>query len=357
MIVETNRQTVFNLKADLPLSGELISQLFMSDPVEVNQKLSDARKISKYLFKASAKQVQFLEKQGTFHHLFHVITENEAEYFIKTNKALSPYRSYNFYTDQWIMHQLSNANLPAVRVLSVDCTRSRYPYDFIAMEKAQGQPLATIKENLTAYRNNITRLGVYLANIHSIAAEKFGMLDGLVLHQSNQCRGVMPTWDSYIYTNFEAHLNYCVSHGIFDSSIKNEIYNIFMDCHHEFDCLDSRLLQGDLNDYNVFVDEDDMVIIDWEDALAGDPVFDIALWGTFINHHENLDALLKGYRTILPFPERFMLRYWLYYLRIIIAKTVLRQRFNYYKTDLIPALDRIHMPLNQIKQLIQDQGL
>ena len=90
----------------------------------------------------------------------------------------------------------------------------------------------------------------------------------------------------------------------------------------------ARLCHGDLGNHNVFVRDGHVsALIDWEDCLAGDPVYDVAFWATF-HPPRRYDALIAGYRAAGTVPEDFFRRFWLYYLRVALAKTVVRARFG-----------------------------
>jgi Ser/Thr protein kinase RdoA (MazF antagonist) len=89
------------------------------------------------------------------------------------------------------------------------------------------------------------------------------------------------------------------------------------------------LLHGDLGSHNVLTDGDRLLgLIDWEDALSGDPVYDLAFWATF-HLPERHAAFLAGYRELRPLPDDFPVRFWLYFVRILLAKAVHRRRFGY----------------------------
>ena len=89
------------------------------------------------------------------------------------------------------------------------------------------------------------------------------------------------------------------------------------------------LLHGDLGSHNVLTDGDRLLgLIDWEDALAGDPVYDVAFWATF-HPPARYAAFLAGYREVGSLPDDFPIRFWLYFVRIAVAKAVHRRRFGY----------------------------
>lgn len=122
------------------------------------------------------------------------------------------------------------------------------------------------------------------------------------------------------------------------------------------------LLHGDLGNHN-FISADGKSIsalIDWEDCLIGDPVFDIAYWATFFKDNM-LDDFLIGYAKINPAispvgetaPKPWRRLGWLYYLRIALSKTVHRFYFGYTdRPGRVPPSQRIQKSLKILKEII-----
>lgn len=92
-------------------------------------------------------------------------------------------------------------------------------------------------------------------------------------------------------------------------------------------------------------------MIDWEDSLCGDPIFDVAYWGTFCRDEMRAE-FLRGYETVQILPEDFERRYWLYYLRVAISKTVHRHLFGVKdRPGRAPASRRIQKALSRLAGL------
>jgi fructosamine-3-kinase len=345
----THKQSVFNAKSDIALSTDEITQLLSPSLYEVNQKKIAIEILCPALIKNPLQSVRFLENKGTFHLLFEVLDRQGNAYIVKTSKDLYPSSSYSFLIDAWMEQQLKNWQFATLKILTVDCSREKVPFDFILMEKAVGAPMADFKQDENLYNQSIVQLGTYLAHVHTIVVEQYGLVNPFF---NSACpNGFSAHWRDYIYTNLAQHLDYCLQQQILDTKTQQEIQTVFAKNAAVFSDMPPKLLHGDLNDHNVFIRNDAMLVIDWEDAICGDPIFDIALWGTFIHHHERLDYLLSGYQIIASIPDNFYLKYWLYYLRIMLAKTVVRHRFGYYKTDKIPAIERILPPLREVQKL------
>jgi len=352
-----NRQSVFNLKADLSLSEPKLQQLLKPSPATIEQLSTDIARLAQASLPNSLSAIEHLANQGTFHHIFSLDDSTGNSFIIKTNKAEFPIRSFNFYIDQWVMQYLQQSDLPSLKVYVANCERTQQRFDYLIMQKASGKALIHFKSTPDQYDHYVKRLGIYLAKIHSIHTQQFGLIDSphLVTHQ--QLRGLKANWIEYVYLNLSEHLAYCFQQAIFTQTELNELTQFFADAKPFLNHQNPVLLHGDLNDHNIFIEADQLLLIDWEDALCGDPLFDIALWGTFVGHHEKLPLLLQGYQTITTLPQDYLFKYWAYYLRIMIAKTVVRYKFGYYRTDKIPAIERIRPAFIQAKQLLQEGSL
>ena len=115
----------------------------------------------------------------------------------------------------------------------------------------------------------------------------------------------------------------------------------------------AALCHGDLGRPNVLTRAGEVAaLLDWEDALVGDPLFDLAGWGTFVGHDERRAVLLAGYAERAPLPADADLRYRLYYLRIMLAKTVHRRRVGWAATDRIPAAARLAPAIDALESAL-----
>src|SRR5262249_32278643 len=120
----------------------------------------------------------------------------------------------------------------------------------------------------------------------------------------------------------------CVRLGVVTPEEAQRILKTFDRCTRLLHVEEPALLHGDLGSHNVFTDGASITaLIDWEDCLSGDPVFDIAFWATFHPERRH-QAFLDGYRSESPLPGDFAVRFWLYFLRIALGKTVLRHRLR-----------------------------
>lgn len=287
-------------------------------------------------------EIRPLAETGTFHWLFRA--RWSAGSVILRVSARPGERDYPLLLDPWVMGHLRSAGLPALRVFHVDLSRRLGPWDYAILEEARGVPCRAFDDDETRTLKVLRELGSVAARVHRIATAGYGLL--CPQEETDSPEGVLSSWQMYLSRNLEDHLQGCLDSGAIDSQEAGRIRMLF-------DApLDQRLrhqpvlLHGDLGSHNVFADGTSITaVIDWEDSLSGDPVYDIAFWATF--HPERRHAaFLEGYRSIRPLPGDFDSRFWLYFLRVALAKTVLRQRLGLTdRPGRLPASQRIQLGL------------
>jgi Ser/Thr protein kinase RdoA (MazF antagonist) len=177
--------------------------------------------------------------------------------------------------------------------------------------------------------------------------------------ESGRLRGTHPTWTDHVLQNLDGHLQYAWDNGAITEEARRVIERLFVE--HQCALLyerPGRLLHGDLGSHNVFIATRGELrrcqIIDWEDALLGDPIFDIASFASFYRMDEFVDAFLEGYCPVLPdvvSEETFAVRFWLYYLRIALAKSVLRFKLGYDQPGHSLSTPKIALALTKLRSL------
>ena len=302
-----------------------------------------------------------LAEPGTFHRLYRAAAPGGRSVVVRVNALSHLHRDFLLYLDAWAADRLCDAGLPALRVHVVDVSRSRCPYDYTILEEAPGTTLRALDAEEDRLRPALVALGRYVARLHGIHTRGFGFFDVRPLIQGeapDQVCGLSPTWRTYILRRLEAHVAACVRIGAVHPFDAGRIFTAFLASDHLLDDMGPVLLHGDLGSHNVFTDGRDVTaVIDWEDALSGDPVFDIAFWATFHPDRRHA-AFLDGYRAVRALPADFEWRFWLYYLRVALAKTVLRHRLGITdRPGRAPASRRIQKGLERVEALQGGESL
>lgn len=183
-----------------------------------------------------------------------------------------------------------------------------------------------------------------LKKLHSIRTSKFGPINGA---KNNALQGLHNKWEHYLSLNLGIHLDYLEDNGSINLLQSKEIFYYIGDgCSNDFeDYSDSRLLHGDLNDKNIKYKDGKLYLIDWEDAICGDPAYDLAYWAT--SHSDEQRKLLwKTYFGEYGGPNDYY--FWIYYLRISVMKLVVLHKLGY--KDLRKGQNRIKRALKELKK-------
>lgn len=272
---------------------------------------------------------------GTLHAVFVLRGPGGAAWYARAALPDLAEPAAELLVDRLASEAAAATGVPVAHVRHVDLSRARVPFDLEILDAAPGRPGAPGPEGDAARR----ALGEALAMLHDVPGAGWGPLDPV----GPAPRGLRDSWRDFVLARFEEHLCACVATSALAGDEAETLRALVRDAEPLLATARPVLCHGDLATPNVLVDEGGRVtaLLDWEDALVGDPLFDVAGWGTFVGHHERRTAVLDGYATRAPLPADAELRYWLYYVRIMLAKTVHRRRFGYARTDRIPAGERI----------------
>lgn len=171
-------------------------------------------------------------------------------------------------------------------------------------------------------------IGRALSAVHAVPGTGAGLL-ALGRHGAAAPHGVHDDWAAYLRVNLDAHVERCRVAGLVDAALAARITAAFAGLEADVAGRPMRLLHGDPGNHNIAVDPATgrvVALLDWEDALVGDPLYDAALWASF-HPPRRYDAMLAAYaHAPVSAAERRLFA--LYFLRIALAKTVHRIRFG-----------------------------
>ena len=342
------RKTVLYLKADLDLPDDLLRAVRDErDYLEPRYRESVERACRRVLGRSVTAEP--LAQQGTFHRVFRV-TGSGAPLVFRGNAA-GWHADLGMHLDPWVTGRLHADGLPAVGVSVVDTSRTVWQYEYQLLEEVTARPLSDYHGDTGRLFPLLTKLGAFCARVHQIEMSGFGFLDVRPLLAPNADArtpppGVHRTWRDHVCGRLEDHLRRCSQNGSISPAEVDQIFAVFDANAALLASAPSRLLHGDPGSHNVLTDGTEIVaLLDWEDALAGDPMYDVAFWATF-HPDDRLAMFLDGYRSVAPLPVDYERRLWLYYLRIALAKTVVRERLGYAdQPGRPPAADRIRNAL------------
>jgi aminoglycoside phosphotransferase (APT) family kinase protein len=213
------------------------------------------------------------------------------------------------------------------------------------VDRAEGTSLTALDGDEARMQVALGWVGKLLARLHRVAGNGSGPLSA----EGTLFRGVHERWDDYVCVRLDEHVRACEEIGAIDPAEAARIREHFEAQREAIRAVPPSLLHGDPGSHNFMVDEQGIrAVIDWEDALIGDPLFEIASLATFHPERRHY-AIWSGYGMSPARGSAEWQRFWLYFLRIALAKTVHRHRFGY--ADLAgraPAARRIQLALERL---------
>jgi aminoglycoside phosphotransferase (APT) family kinase protein len=216
-----------------------------------------------------------------------------------------------------------------------------------SVERVEGDPLDLRDADEAATVRGLRAAAMALARVHAIRGAGAGPLS-LVQLRSGVIAGLQPSWPKFMRLRLEEHLRECEAMGAITAREAGRVREAFTDPLLG-NAPSHSLLHGDPGGHNFILRGDTVTgIIDWEDVMVGDPVFELASMCTFHPQRRHA-AILEGYGMALAPGSPETRRFWLYFLRIALAKTVHRHRFGYADAPgRAPAAKRIQLALKEL---------
>ena len=279
---------------------------------------------------------------GTLHALFRGVESGGRGVVVKCGLAESTRASLAI--EAGLSAVLVDGAVPHARVLAADVTDTHVPFPFIIMRDVRGEPLTALDGDEARLMEAIEPYALALRTTHGIGGRGFGLLLGV---ESSVPWAASAQWWSYLRSRLDDHCSTLLGSGVITGDQRASITSVFEHAPAELaTTLVPRLLHGDCGMHNVmYHDPRDAVLIDWEDALLGDPLFEVAQWATF-QPRRRWDAFFRSYFGHHWTPDAL---FWTYFLRIALAKQVVRLRFGY--QDLpgrTPSAERIFTALDHL---------
>lgn len=337
------RRSMFYPKADLQISDDRLQSLRRPEEPQALAAYCEGLSIAvgKMLAESgtSARIVDIaaLPEQGTFHRIFRVRLNDERRIIARIALQTPSLQSspttdadHPLLIDAWAHDRLRRAGLSGLQIFTVDVSRRTVPFAYELLAEAPGRSLRDFDHDDAQMQPLLTDLGRRLAQMHVLRGVGAGLMavEQVAPQSEPAVRGSHDAWPDYVLTQLDAHLAACRDLGAVDAIEVRRIESLFASTQSLAGDAPLVLLHGDLGNHNIFTDGERITqLIDWEDCLYGDPVFDLAFWATFHPERRH-EWLLSGYREFVPLEAVDERRFHLYFLRIALAKTVLRNRLG-----------------------------
>lgn len=230
-----------------------------------------------------------------------------------------------------ILHRVRTCGVPAPEVYTVDASRREVPFAWQVMERIAFPDLNHhFKEGTLDFPAIAEQIGRAVATWQVITPPGFGPMNPAILRQSGQLHGFHATYAEYFHLHLARHLDFLVQRQFLTASEAEEL-RVGIAAHESLlDLPQGCLVHKDLALWNILGTPNRIAaFIDFDDAIAGDPMDDLSLLGCF-HGGEVIAQALRGYSAIRPLPQDFRRRFWLHLLRNMIVKAVIRVGAGYF---------------------------
>ncbi len=339
-IYDKFRKNIFHPKADMPVEKSYLERY--------KKKFILSEKVIKKIFldKLSLKvqSISPILTKTSFHSLY-VVRAGAKKFVLKVNLLSDVCPGLSFYIDDVVNSFLFERHMPNLPIYIIDPSRYSYPFDYMIMDYLDGESL-----DKTDQKSAFQDLGMNFSEIHKIKGKYYGTLRVGSLSLM-ELVGMYKDWNDFLHVNLTKHIDKCLMLGVFDKKTSDFINNVFKKT--KINTRKISLLHNDPGQRNVITKNGKIVgVLDWEDAILGDPLWDIAFIDTFLfgkNDRNKFKAFLIGYGS--DYKKIYTKKYLLYYLRIAMLKAVSRNEFSKYDNDeLLFDRKRINFALDKLRK-------
>ncbi len=324
------RRLGFYLKTDISVADGELQQLAVRNRSLAVQRSTELAAIAAQTMGWPAFDLSPWPEQGTFH-LVHVGTSPDGRNIIVRSSLPELFsRDTSFLVDAWVLRRLPQHGLPEVSVWHVDCSQSAAPYAWMVMAPAPGTVMTAMSEAALEDAATFRALGAALRQVHQIqGAAGFGAIDPEQLAAKSQLNGMHPAWSDHALCRWPEHLELSIQAELLTEAEALTLQEYADQVRRDLQTAPPCLLHGDPGNSNFYFHDGKIsAMLDWEDALLGDPLYDTAFWATF-HPQRRWVGFWQGYGIVPQAGESSGRRFAFYFMRITLAKVLHRRRFGY----------------------------
>ncbi len=323
------RSDVFYWKCDHSLSVESKKELYFADKYTEGSSATAKSIVCEFLGK---EPFEFSNLKVDGNHFAYCFSDGKSKFLLRTDDGLSD--DCYMLAESAIMEELGKSGLPVPKVFATSIDLKKFPVRFQIMEFLETPSINTYYRQDTLNLPSIAReFGVFLSRLHQHKHPKFGFVNIGILSREKRICGIDPTWAAYFNKCLPKHLGYLQDKQILSAATISQIKQIFESCREWLNIKEGSLLHRDFAYWNILgTPEKICAVIDWDDAVIGDPADDLGIVNCF-NSPEFMETLLESYSSVTPLDDSFRPRIWFYTLRNMLWKTMIRHYMGYFDRD------------------------
>jgi len=264
------------------------------------------------------------ESWSTSHVLYIVtVAERSRPIVLRANIGWGKPERYML-VEKLVTDQVAVLGVPVNRILYADISRSQFPFDYQIQDMLEGSDIeGHFHGTRDAYDQLSYDLGRYVAMWGDLSFSQFGRFDADAAEQG-QLKGTKQSMYEYVIVRLDDDLRYLVDAGVLTVLRADAVRTVFETHKSILSVPIGTLVQYDLADHNIMFDGNTVItgIFDWEAAIVGDPMLDLASAPTWKTQYPREKKLLEGYTSVRPLPNFWKEKMHLYRLRTMLWKMV-----------------------------------
>ena len=269
---------------------------------------------------------------GQGNHRTFRLTLGTLEAFVRTEDG--PERDNYFDVESVVIWELRQRGIPAPQVLACDCDRTDTPFAWQVLEYVPFPDLNQhYKQGTLCLEQLAEAIGEAVARWQDIRPPGYGPFSASEAHTRKRLTGLHKSYASSYTLNLQRHLDFLMTHGFFTEAQTAAIIEALSRHQDLLGMSPGCLVHKDLALWNILGSPQSIAaFIDWDDAISGDAMDDLSLLGCFYGAPV-IERALIGYARIRPLPDHYARRFWLYLLRNMLVKAVIRVGAGYFKRN------------------------
>ena len=267
---------------------------------------------------------------GQGNHLTFLAESGSRRYFLRVEDG--PEKDDYLAVESELMRRLRSQGIPVPEVHYCDASRAVLPVAFHLLDHVAESDLnCHLKSGDLDLGAVLGEIGGWIARWQRrIPVQGFGPFDRAVLDAEGILAGLHSTAADYFFLRLPQHLEFLVSRGFIAVEEMDALLELLEGQRGLLGGVEPCLVHKDMALWNVLGTRDRVTaFIDWDDAIGGDAMEDLALLACF-HPAEAVEAAIGGYSEVSNLPSDYMRRFWSHLLRNMIVKSVIRVGAGYF---------------------------
>ena len=321
------RENIYYWKCDSPHSVTEKRQRYFKEKYDSADLAEGVRRACQGVFGAAPQEIAPLRVDGN--HTAFIVTHQDKKYFFRADDGTGD--DDYMLAESALMRLAAGGGVPVPQVHHTDVSRTVCPFRFQLMDCCP-EPCLNLhhrngKLDLAAVA---LQLGQYLRRLHAIRMDGFGFVNTDLLSSSGRIQGLDATYPDYFHKRLDEHLAYLRQNSLLADQDIDDVRRQFQRHLPRLQLAHGVLVHRDMAFWNVLGTPDRITaIIDWDDAVSGDPADDLGILRCFYDD-PFMDRVMAGYWGAEPVPDDFRCRVWLHTLRNMLWKTMIRHALGYF---------------------------